>query len=81
MVLLCFDDFAQNLKPVERASNRLSAEAPASGGFVIGSTIDKLIALSKPYSEQRDGIYRERILEHFLPKSKQTPKPLAYIEC
>ena len=25
---------------------------------------------------QRDGIYRVGILEHFLPKSKQTPKPL-----
>ena len=25
---------------------------------------------------QRDGIYRVGILEHYLPKSKQTPKPL-----
>ena len=29
---------------------------------------------------QRDGIYRESILEHFLPISKQTPKPSASIE-
>ena len=29
----------------------------------------------------RDVIYRERILEHFLPISKQTPKSSACIEC
>ena len=33
------------------------------------------------YLPQRDGIYNEHILEHFLSKSKQTPKPLAYLEC
>ena len=32
-------------------------------------------------STQRHGIYRESILEHFLPISKQTPNPSAYIEC
>ena len=31
---------------------------------------------SKTSQNQRDGIYRVGILEHFLPKSKQTPKPL-----
>jgi len=30
---------------------------------------------------ERDGIYRKSILEHFLPISKQTPKPSASIEC
>ena len=29
---------------------------------------------------QRDGIYRECILEHFLPISKETPKPSASTE-
>ena len=38
-------------------------------------------AQSKIWKSQRDGIYRESILEHFLPISKQTPKPLAYKEC
>ena len=28
---------------------------------------------------QIDGIYREHILEHFLPISKQTPKPRAVV--
>ena len=27
------------------------------------------------HGKQRDGIYRVGILEHFLPRSKQTPKP------
>ena len=30
---------------------------------------------------QRDGIYREGIFEHFLLISKQTPKPSTSIEC
>ena len=35
----------------------------------------------RTHLSQRDGKYREHILEHFLPKSKQTPKPLACKEC
>ena len=34
-----------------------------------------------PCLNQRDGLNRERILEHFLPISKQTPKPSASIKC
>ena len=34
------------------------------------------IKVSAVGNGQRDGIYRVGILEHFLPKSKQTPKPL-----
>ena len=39
------------------------------------------IKVSMMYQDQRDGIYRERILEQFLPISKQTPKPSTPIEC
>ena len=39
------------------------------------------LSLSLSLTHQRDGIYREGILEHFLPKSKQAPKPSANIEC
>ena len=46
-------------------------------------TIEKIVEvsiiegqLSGYYFMQRDGIYTVGILEHFLSKSKQTPKPL-----
>ena len=32
-------------------------------------------------NEQSERWNREIILEHFLPISKQTPKPMAYLEC
>ena len=55
---------------------------PTSGHTAGTAIVKHLLSLpSLAHYNQRDGIYRESILEHFLPKSKQTPKPSAYIEC
>ena len=53
----------------------------------VGSTTQLVLSLTRLdptdplHTNQRVGVYRAHILEHFLPISKEPPNPLASTEC